>query len=67
MGVYCRHGSARWIIGIFANASGSDCWTRMGIDEWTEGVEEHRRGGQCVIYPAAKTNRCNPRGDFVPG
>jgi len=37
----------------------------MGIDEWTEGVGEHRSGGQCVIYPGAKTNRCNPRGDFV--
>jgi len=31
----------------------------MGIDEWTEGVEEHRRGKQYVMRRVAKTKRCS--------
>ena len=39
--------------GIFAKSSVSDCWTRMGIDESTEIVEERGRDN-----PTARIQDC---------
>ena len=67
MRVWCRQGSAQRIIGNLASHSLSDCWTRIGIDEWTERVEEDRKGKQHLTSRVAKVNHCNTSATFASG